>query len=284
MSASCEVYAPSDLKTALHLKSRYRDDLHVVAGGTLSVRLMSANAIETKNLMLLERLPLSFIRVSGRNVQIGAMTRLIDLIDNRLPKALVLAARSVRGLSIKSMATVGGNVFSPSPGCDVATALMALDAHLTLQSMNRKRSVPLEKFYRGPLKYSIRSNELVAMITVRNPPQYSTFTKLTPLPNSGPTIASVAIALDVNKREIVRRASVAVGGITTHPYRAKYVERFMLNKKLSNITLDQVEQGLVPKGLTIIKDANASSEYRERMVPVLFMRALNSLVKEVSRR
>ena len=59
------------------------------------------------------------------------------------------AARNTASWSIRNMATVGGNLFTPPPGGDVAVALLALDASVTLASPRGERTVPLADFFTG---------------------------------------------------------------------------------------------------------------------------------------
>ena len=57
------------------------------------------------------------------------LTRLVEQDDVPL---LRQAASRTASWSIRNMATVGGNLFTPPPGGDVATALLALDARVVV--------------------------------------------------------------------------------------------------------------------------------------------------------
>ena len=59
------------------------------------------------------------------------------------------AARNTASWSIRNMGTVGGNLFTPPPGGDVAVALLALDARARLAGVNGERVLPLSDFYTG---------------------------------------------------------------------------------------------------------------------------------------
>ena len=52
------------------------------------------------------------------------------------------AARNTASWSIRNMGTVGGNLFTPPPGGDVAVALLALDASVTLAGARGERVAP----------------------------------------------------------------------------------------------------------------------------------------------
>ena len=67
-------------------------------------------------------------------LRIGATTTLTQLAGQDAVPMLREAARSTASWSVRNMATVGGNLFTPPPGGDVAVALLALDASVTLAS------------------------------------------------------------------------------------------------------------------------------------------------------
>ena len=54
-------------------------------------------------------------------------------------------ARSVGGPAVREAATIGGNLFAPSPYGDFATALLALDATATLAGGFGQRELPIEE-------------------------------------------------------------------------------------------------------------------------------------------
>ena len=64
------------------------------------------------------------------------------------------------------MGTVGGNLFTPPPGGDVATALLALDARVVLAGPRGPRDVPLADFWTGFMTTVLAADELVTAIVV----------------------------------------------------------------------------------------------------------------------
>ena len=59
-------------------------------------------------------------------------------------------ARAVGGPAVREAATVGGNLFAPSPYGDFAAALLALDATVMFAGGFGQREVPLEEFLARP--------------------------------------------------------------------------------------------------------------------------------------
>lgn len=278
MSMVAEGYfAPVSLREALSLKKRLRDRALVVAGGTAAVQLINKMIIEPQAIISLERVPLQYVKMRANGVEIGATTTIAELAKTQgLPDALREAAQSVHGLALKESATIGGNVFTPAPAGDIATALLSLDAVLVLRGSRGARSVPLSRFYKGSLRFNIRSDEILTAIRIDRPPKVSRFLKVTPWKYSGPTIASIAVGLDLDRNGRIRRALVAVGGLTTHPYRAKRSESKLVGEKLTEELIESTAQSLTD-GMEVIDDGVASSWYRSAVAQVLFKRILYSL-------
>ena len=69
-----------------------------------------------------------------------------QIIANRELAFLHPVARAVGGPAIRNMATVGGNLFAPSPYGDFTAALLALDATVAMQGGYSGRETPLEEF------------------------------------------------------------------------------------------------------------------------------------------
>ncbi|MEM4289096.1 MAG: FAD binding domain-containing protein [Nitrososphaerota archaeon] len=271
-------YAPASLRDAISLKRRLREKALFVAGGTAAVQLVSKMIAEPEAIISLEKVPLDYVKIRGNVVEIGATTPISRLLETRgLPTALREAAENIHGLALKDMATVGGNIFTPAPAGDIATALLSSDATLVLRGTRGVRTVPLSKFYRGPLKYNIKADEVLTAIRIRRPPRLSSFLKQTPWRYSGPTIASVSVGLDLDKNKKARRVMVAIGGLTTHPYRVKRAERLLTSKKLTSELIEEAAKHLVDN-VDIIDDALASSWYREVIAQVLFKKILNRFI------
>ena len=76
---------------------------------------------------------LTQIRATGGRVTIGAGVTFAQILRERELAFLHAPARSIGGPAVRNMGTVGGNLFAPSPFGDLATALLALDATVSVQ-------------------------------------------------------------------------------------------------------------------------------------------------------
>ena len=99
-----------------------------LAGGTLVMRAVNEAdpAIET----ILRSTDPSFIAtaVTSGRIELGAGVTMAAILRERELAFLHPVARAVGGPAVREAATIGGNLFAPSPYGDFATALLALDA------------------------------------------------------------------------------------------------------------------------------------------------------------
>ncbi len=165
----------------------------------------------------LHRIPgLDSISISDGQLTICAMTSLYAVEqDPRVSGGwplLVEAVRSIASTQIKSMGTLAGNLCIDSFPSDVAAALLALGAEMTIASRSGQRRININEFYRDSGETVLQSNELVTAIHVPATDAAIAFCKLTGLAEDLPKV-SVAAALTVIDGQCtnVRLATASVG-------------------------------------------------------------------------
>ena len=126
------------------------------------------------------------------------------------------AARSTASWSVRNMGTVGGNLFTPPPGGDVAVALLALDATVTLAGPEGERILPLADFFTGFMTNALAADELLVEIGVPDPTDPTAYLKFGRKHANTPAVVTVAarVAWDGDR---VADARIALGAVGPHP-------------------------------------------------------------------
>src|SRR5262249_59001372 len=105
------------------------------------------------------------ILLAPTRVELGAGVTMAAILAERDLAFLHPVARAIGGPAVREAATVGGNLFAPSPYGDFAAALLALDASVTLADGYGQRELPLEEL----LGRRERGVSLVASVAFRRP-------------------------------------------------------------------------------------------------------------------
>ncbi|MEV0614754.1 xanthine dehydrogenase family protein subunit M [Nonomuraea sp. NPDC050404] len=127
---------------------------------------------------------------------------------------------------------------------DLAVALTALDAGLTLRGAGGTRTVRLADFYRLPggtphLENGLRPGELVTAVTVPALPwaRRSAYVKVRDRQSYEFALVSAAVAVNVTGG-VIRAARVAAGGVGTRPWRLPSVERELEGRPMNQATFE----------------------------------------------
>jgi xanthine dehydrogenase iron-sulfur cluster and FAD-binding subunit A len=190
---------------------------------------------------------------------------------------LARAAWEVGAPQIRNRGTVAGNLITASPANDTITPLVALDAWVTLQSLNGKRQVPLRDFYTGVRKTVMRPDEMLVDISFHalNDDRHGTFVKLALRRAQAISVVNVAIILAGNLPQ-VDSAVITLGAVAPTIIHAPEAETYLAGKTLSDETLVRAGE-LAAQSAQPIDDIRGSAAYRREMVRVLVLRGLRSL-------
>ena len=240
-----------------------------LAGGTLVMRAVNEVDPEIETIVRSTDPTFSHISASSGRVELGAGVTMAAILAERELAFLHPVARAVGGPAVREAATVGGNLFAPSPYGDFAAALLALDATVVFAGGFGQREVPLEEFLRS----RDRGATLVASVAFKRPvAQTFRFAKVTRVHPKGISVLSIAAQLPLASGR-VNGARIAYNAMDKTPVRAKAAER-----DLEGRTLDAA--GLAPAlavaadGTSPVDDAIASAWWRREILPVHLRRLL----------
>lgn len=263
---------PRSLPEALGLLAEHGPELLVMAGGTVAMPLINEGLSLPVAVMGLRHAGLAGIERVDGGLRIGAMTTIGALLRQTDVPLLAEAARQTGAWAVRNMATVGGNLFTPPPGGDVAVALLALDARLTVASTGGQRELPIADFFTGYLATALAADELLTAITVPLSSDATAFRKLGRKQANTPAVVSVAVRL-ARAGEQVTDARIALGAVGPHPIRARAAERIVVERGLSDEAVEAAAAAAADAGEPAT-DAIATAWYRRRMCALEVRRAL----------
>jgi len=240
-----------------------------LAGGTLVMR--AVNEAEPSIETLVRSTDPSFVGIavtSGR-VELGAGVTMAAILGERELAFLHPVARAVGGPAVREAATIGGNLFAPSPYGDFASALLALDATVTLAGGYGQRELSLEEF----LGRRERGASLVSSIAFKRPAnEVFRFTKVTRVHPKGLSVLAIAAQLPLANGRIAG-PRIAYGAMGRMPLRAKAAERALEGRPLEDNAIAPA-LAVAADGTSPLDDAIASAWWRREILPIHLRRLL----------
>jgi CO/xanthine dehydrogenase FAD-binding subunit len=239
-----------------------------LAGGTLVMR--AVNECDPTITMIVRSTDQSalHIAVSSGRIELGAAVTMAAVLAERELGFLHPVARAVGGPAVREAATVGGNLFAPSPYGDFAAALLALDATVLLAGYGQ-RELPLEEL----LARRERGVSLVSVVSFKRPaPEAFRFSKVTRVHPKGISVLSIAAQLPVASGRI-SGARIAYGAMARTPVRAKTAERALEGRSLDAAGIAP-SLAVAADGTSPADDAIASAWWRREILPVHLRRLL----------
>jgi carbon-monoxide dehydrogenase medium subunit len=172
---------------------------------------------------------------------------------------------------------VAGNLITASPANDTITPLAALDAWVTLQSLDGQRQVALRDFYTGVRKSVMKPDEMLVAIAFRalEKNQHGTFIKLALRRAQAISVVNVAIIL-TGELPHIDSAVFTLGAVAPTIVHAPEAEAYLSGKELTDATILRTAE-LAAGSARPIDDIRGTAAYRREMVRILTLRGLRAL-------
>ena len=244
----------------------------LIGGGTLVMRDINEGRLTEGTLVRITDPAFRQMSSGGARVELGAGATMAMVLANRELAFLHAAARAIGGPTVRTMATIGGNLFAAAPYGDFTVALLALDAQVVLQSgYGSGRAVALEDFLSARERGGQGLVTAVQFARPQNPAEFY-FRKISRVKPKGISLLSIAAHLPLAGGRIAQ-ARVAYGAMAPTPIRARGVERALDGKPLDQSTIQLAKQAAL-EGCRPATDAIASEWYRREILPVHLGRLL----------
>ncbi|MBD3233982.1 MAG: xanthine dehydrogenase family protein subunit M [candidate division Zixibacteria bacterium] len=252
-----------------------------IAGGTdLLVKFYEVYGKSLPKLVVLDGLiPLHEIKTENDRISLGPLVTFSEIENSpELRKAapqLVQAASVAGSVQIRNRATIGGNIANGSPSGDLIPPLYVLNAELELSSVNGRRSIPIDKFFKGPGITVLEKNELITSISFDKTFENGFFLRLAT--RKALAISKVSVAANYSMQNgTITNVRIALGAVAPTVIRAPRTEEYLSGKELNDNVLSTAAK-LIKEEAKPISDIRSIADYRREMVGVLLKRGLNGI-------
>ncbi len=275
--------APASLDEALDLLAAQAPNARLIAGGTDLLIELDLGVRPPCALIDISRIPdLNAIRIEEEVIHLGPTVTHADIVaDARLRAVagpLVYACREVGAPQIRNRGTVAGNLITASPANDTITALICLDASVTLRSARGQRVVALHTFYLGVRKTVLAPDEMLVDISFAalGANERGAWVKLGLRRVQAISIVNTAVTCAFDAAGRVKSARIALGAVAPTILRVPEAEAALVGRALDAEAIDEAAR-LAQAAAKPISDVRAGADYRRDMVGVLVRRALRQI-------
>ncbi|MGY1622623.1 FAD binding domain-containing protein [Geodermatophilus sp. SYSU D00965] len=259
-----EYVRPASVEEAIAALVEHGDDAKIMAGGHSLLPIMKLRLAMPAVVIDISRIPgMSYVRVDGDEVAIGAGTRHHELEKDEVAKAevplLPYVASQVGDPQVRHRGTIGGTVAHSDPASDLPTALLALGGTVVVQGPNGRRSIPLTEFWLGFFETALSEDEVIVEIRVpRTGSAGWAYEKFTRRANDWPIVAAAAVD-----------GRVALANMAGTVVRATATEEALARGASIEEAAALADEGTSPGA-----DMHADQEYRRHLARLLTRRAL----------
>lgn len=257
-------------------------DNKLVAGGT-DLYVQQHDTIIDENISLMSSLnEMKGITVNNGICELGAATTVTDIADSpvfqkHFPQ-LAKYIKLVSSTQIRNMATIAGNFINASPIGDFSIFFLAMDAQLTFSS---GRVIPLRKLYKGYKVLDKQPEEYIKKISFQLPGDFHQFNFEKVCKRTHLDIASVNSAICIeNNHDTILSAGIAAGGVSAVPAYLPKSSEFLIGKKLSIHTLNELLP-IVQSEIAPISDARGTADYKRILLNQLIKAHFITLVPQL---
>jgi carbon-monoxide dehydrogenase medium subunit len=254
-------HRPSSIADAVKLV-KANDEAKLLAGGQTLIPTLKQRLARPSDLIDLGGLKdLSYIKVEGGKVTIGALTKHADVAASDAVKraipALAHLAGEIGDPAVRNRGTIGGSLANSDPTADYPAAVLGLGATIT----TNERTIAGDDYFKGLFETALKPGEIITAVSfpVAEKAGYVKF----PNPASRYALVGVFVA------KTAGGVRVAVTGAGACAFRQKDMEA-ALGKSWAANALDGVK--VSASGLN--SDIHASAEYRAHLIGVIAKRAV----------
>jgi aerobic carbon-monoxide dehydrogenase medium subunit len=284
--AHVEYEKAASVEHALTLLARFGPESRILAGGHSLIPMMKLRLAQPETLIDINGLTeLSYIRVAGGELCIGALARHADLLAD--PAAgqhfaiLHDAERVIADPIVRNWGTVGGSLCQADPSEDLSAAFAALKATMVIRRPDGSRTVPARDFHTGPYETVVAPGELLSEIRVPiRPGGGSAYQKVGRRVGDWP-VGAVGAALWLDGDSIAD-AGIGLTAVGAAHFAAAEAEEFLRGAPATEESFARAGQ-IAAEHCRPVSDQRGPADYKRHLAGELTVRALRQALARVAR-
>jgi carbon-monoxide dehydrogenase medium subunit len=236
--AQVEYEKASSVSHALSLLARYGPEARILAGGHSLIPMMKLRLAQPEVLVDVNGLAdLRFIRVTGGELRIGALTTHAQLLGSALAAEhfaiLRDAERVIADPIVRQWGTVGGSLCQADPSEDLSAAFAALKGTMVIAGTGGNREVSAREFHTGPYETVVGTAEMLTEVRLPVTAGAGTaYVKVSRRAGDWP-VGAVGAALWPDRTGVIADAGIGLTALGARHFVAAEAEEYLRGRRAS---------------------------------------------------
>ena len=275
--AQVEYEKAASVEHALALLARYGPEARVLAGGHSLIPMMKLRLAQPETLVDINGLSeLTYLRVAGGELRIGALTRHAELLASAPAgehfAILHDAEKVIADPVVRNWGTIGGSLCQADPSEDLSAAFAALKAIMVIRGPDATRTVPVREFHTAPYETVVAPGEILTEIRIPiRPGGGSAYEKVGRRVGDWPVgAAGAALWLD---GDTITDAGIGLTAVGARNFAAAEAEEFLRGATATGDNFTQAGQ-IAAGHCRPVSDQRGPAAYKRHLAAELTARAL----------
>jgi carbon-monoxide dehydrogenase medium subunit len=279
---------------ALARLERYGPDARLIAGGHSLLPMMKLRLARPEVLIDINDLTdLSYIRVEGDELHIGAMTRHRQLLESATAgehfAILHDAERVIADPIVRNRGTIGGSICQADPSEDLSAVFAALKAQAVIRSTSGERLVSMDDFHVSAYTTAVGPAEILVEVRIPiRPRSGSAYEKVERRVGDWAVVAAGAyLALDGNGKGNgkgrISDAGIGLAAVGAPHFRAAAAEDALRGAEPTEDSFVTAAR-LAGEGCRPVSDQRGPEDYKRHLASELSLRALRTAASRAAAR
>lgn len=274
LTAEFDYLKPKTLAEALGILHE-KKNVKIYAGGTdLIVKLKVGAPINMDAMLDVNAIPELFgVTDTAEGLVIAAAEKISALEKNAAIRndyvALYEAFDAMASISVRNLATLGGNVCNASPVADAVGPVLCYDGSFTLESLHGgKRSVKADAFFVSPGVSVIHPDEILTQIVLPHPKKNTgaAYHKLSRVKSD---IAKLSVcAVFCREGDTISSCRMSMAAVAARPLLLGEISDSLVGKVMTRALLEETAVKIA-EFIRPIDDNRTTAEYRSDVTRVI---------------
>ena len=281
--AAFEYQRATSVDHAVQLLGELGPEARLIAGGHSLLPMMKLRLARPEHVIDINDLAgeLSYVRVEGDELRIGAMTRHAELLASAVAgehfRIFHDAERVIADPVVRNRGTVGGSLGQADPSEDLSGVFSALRATVILQGREGTRTVPARELHVGPYETVVGDAEMITELRVPIRPGGASAYRKVERRAGDWAVAAAGAAIWLDGDTIVE-AGIGLTAVGAEHFCAPAAEDALRGATLSDDVIERAGD-LAAEHCNPWTDQRGPAEYKRHLAGELTKRALRTAIE-----